>query len=48
MLMGEKGAEYLPNAILINEKEFQREQPIEVLKKHPLWSLAFLSLFELG
>ena len=49
MFKDERGAKYLPNAILINEIEFQLEQHIEgVLKRCPLWNLVFSSLFELS
>ena len=48
MSEGETGAEYLPNAILINWTDFQHDQLIDVLKRRLLWSLAVLSLFELG
>ena len=49
MFKGERGAEYLPNAILIIRMEFQREQHIEgVLKRLPSWNLVVSSLIELS
>lgn len=48
MLKGEKGAEYLPKAFLINEMACQHGQHFNVLKRLPKLNQVVSSLFELS